>query len=97
MAFFRQPHNPINLLNRMYFSCIRPRKWGGGKAEEEGGEGKKKEKEEKEFHGSNSRFHARRHYFMSDPTKNYSNYIFLLAERIETRGERCEELVMDVY
>ena len=58
---------------------------GGGKEK-----GKKKEKEEKEFH-------ARRHYFMSDPTKNYSNYILLLGERIETRGERQGELIMDVY
>ena len=64
---------------------------GGERRKRRGGEkekGKKKEKEEKEFHGSNSRFHARRHYFMSDPTKNYSNYILLLAERIKTRGER---------
>ena len=51
---------------------------GGGKAEEEGEKkekGKKKEKEEKEFHGSNSRFHARRQYFMSDPTKKTSTYL----------------------
>ena len=46
---------------------------------------------------SNSRFHARRQYFMSDPIKNYSNYILLLAERIETRRERRGELVMDAY
>ena len=54
---------------------------GGGKAEEEGGgkeKGKKKEKEEKEFHGSNSRFHARRHYFMSDPTKNYVLQLYII-------------------
>ena len=36
-------------------------------------------------------------YFMSDLTKNYSNYILLLAERIETRGERHRELIMNVY
>ena len=69
------------------------RKWGGKRRKRRGEKKekeKKKEKEEKEFH-------ARRHYFMSDPTKNYSNYILLLAERIETRGERQGELIMDVY
>ena len=62
---------------------------GGERRKRRGGEGKreKKGKGRKGIpYGSNSRFHARRHYFMSDPTKNYSNYILLLAERIETRG-----------